>query len=591
MKTWWLRISRYALSWWPGLGATVGLTLVTVGLEALKPWPLKWIVDGVITHPSHPTNLSWLQALPGGSTSLGLLAWLTLGTIALFLASEVATLAQQYLSTGIGNRATYALATDLFDHLQYLSPGFHQHHRSGDLIRRVTTDSSCIKDLLLNVYQPVVTSLLNLVVMLSVMGRLNLHLSLIAMLITPLLVILIRVLNQPMATSAYAHQQLEADLMAVGEQTLSVLPMIQAFSREVEADQRFRQVSHHTLKAYLQSILTQLQFKVGVTGVTTLGTATMMVLGGLEVAQGRLSLGSLLVFLSYLNALYEPMEALAYLSSGFAGAAASGRRVLEILDQPVGVDSSSHPGYLDPVLVKGEIRLEQVTFGYRPGHPVLQQVNLTIQAGETLALIGPTGAGKSSLISLLPRFHDPWQGRIWLDGQDIRELDLKSLRSQISLVLQDPFLLPLSVWDNITYGCPGASREDVLAAAMAARADGFIRQLAQGYDTVLGEGGATLSGGQRQRLAIARALVKKAPILILDEPTAALDTETERLLLSALASRRRGRTTIIIAHRLSTIRKADRIVVFSRGQIIESGTHGQLVAAGGYYSRLLSLGP
>ena len=234
----------------------------------------KWIVDQVITHPSYPGHRFWWQHLPGGSTGPGLLAWLTLGTILLFLASEVVTLGQQYLTTGIANRATYALATDLFDHLQYLSPGFHHQHRSGDLIRRVTTDSRCIKDLILEVYQPVVTSLLNLVVMLTVMGRLNLRLALIAILITPLLVVLIRLLHQPMATSAYAHQQLEADLMAVGEQTLTVLPMIQAFSREGEADRRFGQVSYRTLKAYLRSILTQFQFKVGVTGVTTLGTAT-----------------------------------------------------------------------------------------------------------------------------------------------------------------------------------------------------------------------------------------------------------------------------------------------------------------------------
>jgi ATP-binding cassette subfamily B protein/subfamily B ATP-binding cassette protein MsbA len=231
-----------------------------------------------------------------------------------------------------------------------------------------------------------------------------------------------------MATSAYAHQQLEADLMAVGEQTLTVLPMIQAFSREGEADRRFGQVSYRTLKAYLRSILTQFQFKVGVTGVTTLGTATMMVLGGLEVAQGQLSLGSLLVFLSYLNALYAPIETLAYLSSGVAGAAAGGQRVLEVLDQPVGVYPAAHARRLDPALVRGEIRLDQVTFGYRPGEPVLQQVSLTIQAGETLALVGPTGAGKSSLVALLPRFYDPWQGRILLDGEDIRGLEIPSLR-------------------------------------------------------------------------------------------------------------------------------------------------------------------
>jgi ATP-binding cassette subfamily B protein/subfamily B ATP-binding cassette protein MsbA len=282
------------------------------------------------------------------------------------------------------------------------------------------------------------------------------------------------------------------------------------------------------------------------------------------------------------------METLAYLSSSFASASARARRVLEILDADEEIRDA--PGALVlPVHVAGKsggISLEGVSFGYEPGRAVLHDINLDVAPGETLALVGPTGAGKTTLVSLIPRFFDPWQGRVILDGTDIRDIQVASLRNRVSLVLQDPFLLPLTAGENIAYGRPEASREEIVAAAVAANADGFIRELPEGYDTPLGERGATLSGGQRQRLAIARALLKDAPILILDEPTSALDARTEALLLEALERLMQGRTTFIIAHRLSTIRNADRIVVIEDGRIAETGTHSNLIAANGAYAHL-----
>ncbi|MBD1847738.1 ABC transporter ATP-binding protein [Cyanobacteria bacterium FACHB-63] len=591
MKQWWLRLTCYALPYRRGLFITIGLTLLSIVLDVLKPWPLKWIVDDVLTRQSTSPSLSWLQHLLGASSSQRLLAWLVIGTIGLFLASEAIRITQAYVSTGISQRITYHLGAALFDRLQRLSLQFHSQQRSGDLVRRVMTDSSCVKSLMLNVYLPIITALVSLVAMFSIMWQLDQKLSLIALLIAPLLVALMRIFNQPMAESAYAHQQLEGEMMALSEQALSALPIIQAFGRETYEDIRFYHLSRQTLQAYLRSIVAQLQFKIGVSGVTAVGTAGVMLLGGFQVTAGNLSLGSLLVFLSYLGSLYAPLETIAYLSSGFAAAAASAWRVFEILDLQEEVQDMPGAQLLsaDAKKVRGHLKLKEVTFGYEPDRPILQNVSLEARPGETIALVGATGAGKSTLVSLIPRFFDPWHGQVLFDDIDVRHLQVQSLRTHIALVLQDPFLLPLSIADNIAYGRPDASRAEVVAAAQAANADAFIRQLPQQYDTVIGERGATLSGGQKQRVAIARALLKNAPVLILDEPTSSLDAQTESGLLEALERLKVGRTTLIIAHRLSTIRNADRIVVLEHGKIVETGSHEQLIAFGGSYFRMNQL--
>jgi ATP-binding cassette subfamily B protein len=363
--------------------------------------------------------------------------------------------------------------------------------------------------------------------------------------------------------------------------------VVQAFGREEYEDHRFHRLCLRTLQAYLRAITAQLQFRVGVGSVTAAATAALMIAGGQHVLKGSLTVGSLLVFLSYLSSLYAPLETLAYLPSWSATAVAGARRVLEVLEAEEAV---SEPPRARPLTYpRGDLCFDQVTFGYQPQRPVLHRVSLTARAGETIALVGPTGAGKSTLVSLIPRFFDPWEGRLTFDGRDLRDLPLAHLRAQIALVLQEPFLLPLTLAENIAYGRPGASRAEIEAAAQAAQAAAFIERLPQGYETVLGERGATLSGGERQRLAIARALLKDAPVLILDEPTSALDGGTEAALLTALARLMAGRTTFIIAHRLSTIQRADRIVVVTDGSVVEQGSLSQLLAAGGLYQHLHSL--
>lgn len=587
MKLWWVRLARYALVRWRGLAGVLLLMLINVGLNVLKPWPLKLIVDRILSKSSQPISVFWLHILPGGESPSQLLAVLAGATIALFLASEGVGLLQSYVGSGVSSQMGYDLGAALFDRLQRLSLGFHNQQRSGDLVRRIMTDSNCIQNLAIKVFLPVLTSLVSLVAMFAVMWQLNHLLSLLSLLVAPVIVVLIWVFNQPMIDRTYQHQQFEGEIVALSEQTLTALPVIQAFSREAHEDERFRYLSQKALLAYVRAILAQMQFKVGVSGATAVGTAIIMAMGGFQVLDGSLSIGSLLVFFSYLASLYVPMETLAYMSSGFAAAAASALRVLEVLDAKEEVQEATYAKPLSQP--RGYVSLEGVTFGYKPGDPVLNDITLHAQPGEIIALVGETGVGKTTLVSLIPRFFDPWQGRVLFDGVDIRDVQLKSLRSQIALVLQEPFLLPLTIAENIAYGCPDASREAIEAAAIAANADTFIQRLPQGYDTVIGERGGGLSGGEKQRIAIARALLKNAPVLILDEPTAALDAQTEFLLLEALERLMAGRTTFIIAHRLSTVQRADRIVVLERGKVVEMGTHAKLLAGNGYYNRLYKL--
>jgi ATP-binding cassette subfamily B protein/subfamily B ATP-binding cassette protein MsbA len=344
--------------------------------------------------------------------------------------------------------------------------------------------------------------------------------------------------------------------------------------------------------ANLRSELSQHQFQVGIGAITAAGASIVMVVGGMAVLKGAMTIGDLLVLTAYFAAVYSPIETLAYLSEAYASAAAGARRVLEVLDasdcrirdQP---DAESWPPGDKGRGVK--IELDQVTFGYQPGRPVLHEISLTIEAGEKVALVGRTGAGKSTLISLIPRFLDVWSGSVRVAGKDVRRIQLANLREHIAVVTQESFLLPLTIAQNIAYGRPDAAREEIVAAAVAAEADEFIRRLPNGYDTVIGERGATLSGGERQRLSIARALLKNAPILILDEPTSAIDVATECSVMEALAKLMEGRTTVMIAHRFSTLRRADRVIVLEHGSVVERGTHDELLSLRGRYYDLSHL--
>jgi ATP-binding cassette subfamily B protein/subfamily B ATP-binding cassette protein MsbA len=568
MSGWVRSLLRNALSEVRGLGTILGLAVAGVGIAALGPWPLKLIVDQVLRGEPLSDRFSWLRPL-FNQPSASVLLLLVGATIMIFVAGQLVKLCQAYIHRGVGERMMYRLAGDLFNHSQRLSLRYHESQRTGDLMRRITADVECVRDLTFGVVVPALTASVTLIVFFGVMWNLSSQMTVIALLAALPLPVLIRWLGPRMSEAAYAYQTAEGQLMAQAEQTLSAMPIVQAFDRGPVEVSNFHAATDRALSAYLRSISAQLRFKVAAGTPTAMGTALMLVIGGLKVTEGDLTVGTLLIFLTYLASLYGPVETLAELGSSFANASARARRVFELLDsaEVIPEGSASLVMRSERAGGVGDVRFEAVTAGYERGRPVLEEVTFVARSGETVALVGPTGSGKSTLVSLLPRFLDPWQGRVTIGGQDVRELSLSSLRSHIGLVLQEAFLLPISVAANIAYGRPKASRADVIAAAEAANADEFIRQLPEGYDTVLGERGATLSGGQSQRVAIARALLKDAPILILDEPTSALDANTEASLLVALERLMRGRTTFIIAHRLSTIRHADNIIVLDRGRV------------------------
>jgi ATP-binding cassette subfamily B protein/subfamily B ATP-binding cassette protein MsbA len=430
---------------------------------------------------------------------------------------------------------------------------------------------------------PLAQSLVSLVVMFTIMWQLQPQLTMLSLTVVPFLVLCIRIYGSPMKTQTRQRRELEGRMMNVVQQAMNAMPAIQAFGREEIEHARFLRYADDTVDAYKRSTLSQMWFKFFVGLVTAVGTAAIMWRGGHYVLDGSMTIGTVLVFLSYLASLYAPLNSITVTASTLQTAAANADRVLEVLDLIPDVRDAADA--VDAPLT-GTIRFENVTFGYEPGRPVIKDVSLEARPGETVAIVGPTGAGKSTLVNMLMRFFDPSAGRVTVGGRDIRSLKVRSVRHQISMVLQDPFIFPYTVAENISYGRPEATREQVVEAAIAANADPFIKALPGGYDSVVGERGATLSGGEKQRLSIARAFVKDAPVLIMDEPTSALDARTEAMLLDALDRLMKGRTTFIIAHRLSTIRNADKILVLDHGRIVEQGPHRELIALGGLYSGL-----
>lgn len=548
------------------------------GAELLKPWPLKLIIDHVLG--GQP--LAW--PLVAGWSREGLLLAACAGLVGIYLVLGGLNVLNNYTTIRIGQSMVNDLRGALYNHLQRLSLAFHHRRQVGDLLYRVTADTYAIQTLTMNGVFPILASLILLVGMTAVMLRLDWLLTLLALGICPLLFVTISAMSGRINAAATTAHERESTIYSLVQRTMSAIRVIQAFTKEEEEHRRFMAASADSLKANLRLYNLQTLYAGVVNIVIAVGTALVVWVGARHVLDGVLSVGELVVFTSYLASLYGPINTISQTLGMVEGARAGLTRVQEILAVERGLPEGKR--VMSKAEIRGEIRFERVTFAYPASQPVLHDVDLQVAPDQTVAIVGPTGAGKSTLVSLLPRFYDPQEGRVLIDGTDVREFTLASLRQQIAMVLQPPLVFPITIGENIAYGRPGASSEAIEQAARLARIHEMIVRLPQGYNTLVGEQGATLSEGERQRLTIARALLRDAPILILDEPTSSVDAETEALIMEGLERLMAGRTTFIIAHRLSTVRRADVILVVRGGQIVEQGAFADLMRRQGPFATL-----
>ncbi|HEY1759335.1 MAG TPA: ABC transporter ATP-binding protein [Bryobacteraceae bacterium] len=553
----------------------------------LDPWPVKVVVDNVLK--SHPTS-GWLNQWIYATVGDNKLAILKLAAIAaLFIAclGAAASYAEKYLTTSVGQWVMHDLRKMMYSQIQRLSLNYHDNKQSGDLISRATTDIDAIQSFVTSGLLGALVDCLTLVGMVGVMLYLNWRFTLIALSVAPPMFAVVYSYTRRIKKASREVRKKEGQIVSVLQETLSSIRVIRAFAREDYEQRRLEEESLETVEVSLRARSIKARLAPFVEILVAVGTSLVLWFGGRMILAGTLSAGSLIVFIMYIGKMYKPMQDLSKMTDAYSKAAIGYERIREILEMDGEVKDL--PGARRAPRLKGEIEFDRVSFGYEPGAEVLKDMSFKIQPGQMAALVGPTGAGKSTISALIPRFYDPVKGVIKVDGRDVRQLRQKSLRQQISFVLQDTLLFHGSVWYNIAYGKPEASRAEIIKAAELANAHEFIEKLPAGYDTIVGERGATLSGGQRQRIAIARAIIRNTPILILDEPSSGLDAASEKLVFDALDRLTMGKTSIVIAHRLATIRRADIIFVVQNGTIVERGKHDDLVAAHGLYSQLYAL--
>jgi subfamily B ATP-binding cassette protein MsbA len=574
-----------------GFFAMVGEALASL----LEPWPLKIVLDNVLLgKEGHAAVMRWIHASIG-SDPITMLKFACFAVLAIAVLDAGSSYAEKYLTTSVGQWISYDLRQHIYAHIQKLSLAFHDNKRTGDLISRVTDDVDSIQSFITSGFLGIAINILTLLGMIGVMFAMNWRFTLIALSVTPPLFFVVYSYTRRIKKASRAVRKKEGEVTSVVEEVLSSMRVVKAFAREDYEVERLEHASRESVEIALRARGLKAKLTPFVDIFVAIGTCLVLWFGARLVMSSRLSAGELFVFISYLSKMYKPMRELSKMTDTYTKASVGYERIREIVETDKEIKDTR--GAIKAPRFKGDIEFDRVSFHYTPDTPVLDSVSLHIEPGQVAALVGPTGAGKTSVISLIARFYDPISGVVKIDGRDVRHYKQQSLRQQMSFVLQETVLFHGTIWENIAYGKPEASAEEIVRAAELANASEFIEKLPQRYDTLVGERGVTLSGGQRQRIAIARAVIRDSPILILDEPTSGLDAASEKLVFEALdrlmetrnkpGEKKKGPyTVIVIAHRLSTIRRADMIFVVADGKIAESGKHEDLLKRGGRYAEL-----
>ncbi len=562
------------------------LLILQIVLGALQPWPLKLVIDNILNSDEHPFPeplASWMQAVTGGSL-LGALVVVVMGGVLLQVINQFVTAWAMQVQVGTGQRMVYDLRGRLFQHLQALGLHHHITRNTGDAVYRIDVDAYAIENLVMSGLFPLVTSATTLVVMFVILIRLDVTVALLSLAVVPFLFLCLRYYMTTLVMRTERVKELESKLIERLYEVFSAIRLVKSFAREPYEAGRYIAFGNQVRQARVAITWQESMFSVVVSTITILGTALVLIVGGQHVLRGEMSVGDLTVVIAYLGAVYGPLSAIAHTTGNLQGAVAGARRVRAMFAMlPETVEA---PDAIDAVGIKGQVRFEDVGFTYPDGTRVLENISFSAEPGEVVALVGLTGAGKTTLVSLIPRFYEATRGRVLVDGVDVKRYRVRSLRDKIAIVLQDPVLFAGTIGDNLRYGRLDATDAEVEDAARAAHAHEFVSRLSKQYDTEIAEAGGGLSGGERQRLSVARAILKNAPILILDEPTSSLDASSEEIVFAALRRLRAGRTTVVIAHRLSTVRDADRILVLDKGRIAAVGRHEELLKSSQLYRRM-----